>query len=131
MQRYKLRYRQTGMVDVQEGVLPEATDEKEAIEMGHWFCAVTPGRKFVRVLPEQLFTREEWEAVKGKTRKKEPKIIDNFADLPMKAASGAVHRGEISPEKALEIERANKNRPKLIQWLESKVDNPETQAAPF
>ena len=63
--------------------------------------------------------------------KREVPGVKNFEDLPVRAAMTVVQNGDIGAVEALERERNHQNRKSLITWLESKIENPETQGGPF
>lgn len=122
IKRFQLTYRKDGLL--QRGEV-EALDLEQAVAVGRKWCSLEPGRRFISVKDVVLGGPE---LLKDTVKRAIPGV-DNFESLPRSAAKLAVDRGDITVEEALEREKAGRNRKTLIQWLESKRDNPDTQHA--
>jgi len=120
LKRFQLTYRKDGLL--QRGEV-EASDLEQAIAVGRKWCSLVPGRRFISVKDVVLAGPD---ILKESVKRKVPGV-DNFEDLPRSAAKSAVDRGDITVDEALEREKVGQTRKTLIQWLESKRDNPETQ----
>ena len=124
LKRFQLTYRKDGLL--QRGEV-EAYDLEQAVAVGRKWCSLEPGRRFISLKDVVLGGPE----LLKDTVKREVPGVDNFEDLPVRAAMTVVQNGDIGAVEALERERNHQNRKSLITWLESKIENPETQGVPF
>ena len=120
LKRFQLTYRKDQLL--QRGEV-EGCDLEQAVAVARKWCGLEPGRRFISVKDVVLAGPD---ILKESVKREVPGVI-NFEHLSRNGAKAAVQRGDITVEEALEREIVGRNRKTLIQWLESKRDNPDTQ----
>ena len=120
LKRFQLTYRKDGLL--QRGEV-EALDLEQAVAVGRKWCSLEPGRRFISVKDVVLAGPD----ILKDSVKREVPGVKNFEELSVRAAMSVVQNGDIPILEALEREKGHQNRKSLIEWLESKRDNPDTQ----